>query len=63
MLIKIHILFGKVDFFLYFCRYIFTYYVYKYNFMRKDKKSPFPAWVVAHKEKNTEIRCLGGKYF
>ena len=31
--------------------------------MRKNKKSPFPAWVVAHKEKNTEIRCLGGKYY
>jgi hypothetical protein len=28
-----------------------------------NKKSPHPEWALAHKQKNTELRCLGGKYY
>jgi transposase len=31
--------------------------------MKEKEVSPHPEWVLAHKRKNTEIRCFGGQYY
>lgn len=35
----------------------------KIIFMENKKQSPHPEWALAHKRKNTEIRCFGTKYY